>query len=984
MGIVQEYLALTAKWKLECGQKTCVLLQVGSFFEIYGLRDEEGIMGSNIEDVTSKCDLLIAKKGQFVDGKQVVMAGFGLTQLDKYIKKLQEYEYTCPIYTQDHQMPNTTRSLSEIISPGTYFASDSSQVSNHSVCIWVTKHEKTRYTSEIVRMGVSAIDVNTGRSRISQFEGGYFGDSTTYDDLERQVTIISPHECIIVLNGFDKKHGMDIINYIGLSNIKTHLVHIDDKTELASFAVNAQKQQYQHEIMKRFFVKTSPEIVYDSFRTHETAMQSYILLLDFVYQRNPTILKKIMYPILEEADNTLLLANHSLRQLNILDDDRHKGKYRSITSLLDNCMTSMGTRLFRYRISNPTTSIHNLETSYNNIGHALDSDAWSSIRNNLKGVRDIDMFYRKVISNKIMPIDITQLSVDLVKIDSIITHVSTNISLYTAMNNQQLNCKEGLLQLLTTIQTTFDLSKCKGLSDISEDKLGIMSPEEACFIRPGVSKPIDIALEDSIKYSIQLEATVAAINTIIGDYEKKHNTVYVKIHETPKNDPNIIGTSRRVKVFMSALDDMKLLGKKHISIHGVDHDIDNFNTHSMGSNKKDLIISNDIIATLSSNLQTSRKTLILELEKVFREYCASLSELNAEFDNISQFVAWADCLQNACYMANKYNYCRPVIDSLCKKSYFDVSGLRHPLIEQIQTNETYVTNDLSLGYDKHGLLLYGTNAVGKSSFIKSVGIAVVMAQAGLYVPCTSMTYAPYNKIFTRILGNDNIFKGLSTFAVEMSELRTILNHADENSLVIGDELCSGTESNSARSIFTTGVEWLHSKHTSFIFATHFHEINSYTEIEDMDKLSMMHLSVTYNKEKDYLMYDRKLKDGPGEDMYGLEVCKSINLPNSFLERAHKLRIKYNPQSANTLSQGTSSFNVNKIKGPCELCGKPGKEVHHLAHQSSANKRGYTNNHHKNHPANLMNVCDKCHDKMHSTNTQHRRVKTTDGYILTEL
>lgn len=125
----------------------------------------------------------------------------------------------------------------------------------------------------------------------------------------------------------------------------------------------------------------------------------------------------------------------------------------------------------------------------------------------------------------------------------------------------------------------------------------------------------------------------------------------------------------------------------------------------------------------------------------------------------------------------------------------------------------YVTNDIRLGKENSGtsdneefdgMLLYGTNAVGKTSLIKSIGISIIMAQAGLYVPCESLLFSPYHSIYTRILGNDNIFKGLSTFAVEMTELRTILRMADKNSLILGDELCSGTESDSALSIFTCG------------------------------------------------------------------------------------------------------------------------------------------------------------------------------------
>ena len=100
------------------------------------------------------------------------------------------------------------------------------------------------------------------------------------------------------------------------------------------------------------------------------------------------------------------------------------------------------------------------------------------------------------------------------------------------------------------------------------------------------------------------------------------------------------------------------------------------------------------------------------------------------------------------------------------KSFFSAKKLRHCLIEHLQTNEIYVTNDIVLGDDNQdGVLLYGTNAVGKTSIIRALGIAVIMAQSGCYVPCSKFVYKPYTAIFSRILGNDNIFNGLSTFAV---------------------------------------------------------------------------------------------------------------------------------------------------------------------------------------------------------------------------
>jgi len=289
----------------------------------------------------------------------------------------------------------------------------------------------------------------------------------------------------------------------------------------------------------------------------------------------------------------------------------------------------------------------------------------------------------------------------------------------------------------------------------------------------------------------------------------------------------------------------------------------------------------------------------------------------------------------------------------------------------------------------NGILLYGTNAVGKTSFIRALGIAVIMAQAGLFVPASRFLYKPYKYIFTRILGNDNLFKGLSTFAVEMSELRTILRLADKNSLVLGDELCSGTESISAVSIFVAGIQALSKIGCCFIFATHLHEIIGYDEITSLHHVGMKHMSVVYNAEKDCLVYNRKLEDGPGNNMYGLEVCKSLSLPQDFLENAHQIRMKYHPVSASVLDNKGSHFNAKHITGGlCEKCGiSPAVDVHHLIFQNEANEKGTIKVEkqgllfNKNNAANLVNLCQKCHDEIHKTNKKYKKVKTSKGQIL---
>jgi DNA mismatch repair protein MutS len=372
-----------------------------------------------------------------------------------------------------------------------------------------------------------------------------------------------------------------------------------------------------------------------------------------------------------------------------------------------------------------------------------------------------------------------------------------------------------------------------------------------------------------------------------------------------------------------------------------------------------------------------------------------------------------------------------------------VQGLRHVLIEHIQQNELYVTNDLTLSAGggaaedtddavsitslssesagaaaaaettscaTNGILIFGTNAVGKTSFIRAVGIAVIMAQCGMYVPASSFTYQPYHAIFSRILGNDNLFRGLSTFAVEMSELRVILKMADENSLVLGDELCSGTEMESALSLFSAGLVELHKKRATFLFATHFHEITRYDEIRALSRMRLKHMSVTYDAAAQTLVYDRLLKDGQGTRMYGLEVCKSLYMDTEFLERAYEFRNKYfcnGNRGAGAVAGGAgagggdlghdrSAYNAKKIRGMCEICMEVmSEEVHHLIPQCQADENGFITTNggtfHKNHVANLASVCSRCHDKIHAEGGSGvtsdisggilRRVKTTGGYVL---
>lgn len=389
----------------------------------------------------------------------------------------------------------------------------------------------------------------------------------------------------------------------------------------------------------------------------------------------------------------------------------------------------------------------------------------------------------------------------------------------------------------------------------------------------------------------------------------------------------------------------------------------------------------DQLNKLTNKILKLEHTIENKISHLYAEFVEKVleNECYEHIDKIVEFVASLDVLQSKAYVAKENRYCRPqIVEVEGDHSFIKAVGIRHCLIEHLQQNEIYVANDVEIS--SGGILLYGTNAVGKTSLIRAIGIATILAQCGFFVPCTSFLYKPYRSFYTRILGNDNLYKGLSTFGVEMSELRVILKNADQYSLILGDELCSGTETQSALSIFVAGLMKLHDQKSSFLFATHFHEIVDYDEIKAMDRLALKHMAVHYDRELDCLVYDRLLKDGPGDNMYGLEVCKSLHLPTEFLDKAFEIRNKYFPEKAGTLDQKTSHYNAKKVRSLCELCKNAlSSEIHHLEMQKDADEDGFIGTVHKNHKANLLALCEECHLKQHNAEKQHN-VKNNNSTV----
>jgi DNA mismatch repair protein MutS len=228
----------------------------------------------------------------------------------------------------------------------------------------------------------------------------------------------------------------------------------------------------------------------------------------------------------------------------------------------------------------------------------------------------------------------------------------------------------------------------------------------------------------------------------------------------------------------------------------------------------------------------------------------------------------------------------------------------------------------------------------------------------------------------RLTGNDNIFKGLSSVAVEMFELKNILENKGKNTIVVGDELARGTESVSALSILGSSLIELQNSGTTSIFATHYHDIVEIPEIN----FSIYHMHVDI-KEDNTIVYSRKLTKGKSNDLYGILVAENLINNLSFIERAKKISNNLLEQKNTVLQTKKSRYNSGLYVDECIFCKKTNKlETHHINYQKDCDDYLVKDKPHiaKNHLANLIVICDKCHDNIHAENKKITKVDTSKG------
>ncbi len=926
LSIYEKYANYLAEYTQKYGVKTVILLMVGSFYEIYCEKDRDW----GFAEVVRLCELNVSEKKKVTP--PTLMAGFPEYTIDKYVQILVDAGYTAVVINQDEENSvsgdKKKHMVYGIYSPGTHISNEptvTGDKTNNLMSLWIQG-----FRGKVV-MGAAILNLITGKSFLTERTLPFEDNATTFDELERLASVHNPCELILLHRDLPCSTEK-VLLYSGLNSIKC--IHVHD-ARIYEKAANCESHAHTTLVLDSVFGQEARQSC-EEFHMMQAATRAFCFALDFTKEHNPALLRSIEQPQFTNSGDSVILANHTLKQLNMIDDastdSKHCGKYSSVLTLLNTACTAMGKRRIKQMITNPVYNEEWLNAQYDLIESQLNTNFVSVVRQHFSSIQDLDRIGRQIVVGRF----------SANALQGLVSSVEAALSTMHELNMvEQMPFAEQLLQKV-------------------HEAINVGTENPNNLFKTGYDKELDKMVLEYNEIRVKIKSYQNFFNMLMqSGGNMDDNTEFVKIHETVKSGSTFILTKTRAKTLKALLESGNW---RHMPFaKSVTLDLTDIKIKAAASGAND-----EVVSPLINNLFQKEFNLGMALSRrvsaLFTEFVSNVLEKQCLpwLTAISKYVEEIDALQARIYTAKKYNYCRPVIEQ-SDTAFVSAFGLRHALIEHLQTNEIYVANDVCLR--SGGILLYGTNAVGKTSLIRAIGIATLLAQAGFYVPCTAFIYKPYRAFYTRILGVDNLYRGLSTFGVEMSELRVILKNANMWSMVLGDELCSGTETQSALSIFVAGLMRLHAAQSSFIFATHFHEIVDYDEIRALTRLQLKHMSVVYDRELDALVYDRLLKDGAGDSMYGLEVCKSLHLPNDFLEQAFQLRTKYFPENLGGLSAKKSRYNAQKLRGMCEQCGEAvSTEIHHLEMQSN------TAFEHTNHVANLMALCERCHQDMHSVSS----------------
>lgn len=939
------------------GLNTVIFMLVGSFYELYDIPDAAGEGQTSMKRAVEILGIqLKVKKGDAPGGANGWFAGFPESQLHKFAALLTRENWTVVVIdqTKDQKGKVTDRSVARILSPGTHVEASAGEAF-YLGGLWLSSGSWAGEDGGLATPPTYAavtVDLTTGA--VITFEGGAQGrrDAWHSDELLHFFQVHAVRELTVWWQG----HAIDTPSEATLRRIlgcPAALLHVRQAAELRGGPM--QKALVREDLLRRGFKPKSLLPLREALGIAPSSAQGPLTewalcaALLFIEDHFPSAMEYLHPPRPWNPREAMILGNHALTQLNILTSREED----SVLGLFTRTHTVMGRRAMRQRLLFPGCVPEVLERRYEEVAWCqtfAPNPAGEGCLAYLRQVQDLERLHRRICVAQTGAADVLALDQSYTCTERVAE----------ALRGSPLEMPAGLVAEFTALRAAF-------AAEFSVEKAMTASEEQFCLTE--AAGPATAAVETSIR------------NT-----HAKLQTLYRGLVDWLQETPETLRLD-----FKEA--SVQLTGGKGLMTRATARLKGSLPAEYTGTvvHAKKATSSMEVPALQTQFYKVLRlredlgRSIKLELPPACDRLAAAWSSTWAALE---AWVAHVDVSFTLARVAAERGFCRPVLRGNAGSQAggsVAAQGLRHPLIEAQQTRVEYVRHDVSLGADptQQGWLVYGMNASGKSSLMKAVGIAVLLAQCGSFVPAESFQLSPFQALYTRILNTDNLWAGLSSFAVEMTELREILARADATALVLGDEVCSGTESESATALVAATLKYFQARGVRYIFATHLHGLQAVRAVTELPGLRTWHLRVRYDAAADRLIYERTLQPGAGSSLYGLEVAKAMGLPAEVLEAARQIRREL-AGAATEAEAPTSSWNAVVQRRACELCGAAivrDLEVHHIRPRAEATDRRFADGTNMNTLRNLVVVCQGCHDAHHAGALEIGAVQqTSDGPV----
>jgi DNA mismatch repair protein MutS len=559
-------------------------------------------------------------------------------------------------------------------------------------------------------------------------------------------------------------------------------------------------------------------------------------VLDYLTETQKTSLGHIDRLIPYRAGSTLEIDQSSRRSLEILRTIREGRREGSLLWVLDQTVTAMGSRLLADWLANPLTDRAAIEWRLDGVEELVNQPALAAdLRETLRRVYDVERLLARVTTGRASPRDLSFLARTLRSLPGLKARLC-------ARRSRTLGQLEAEIDLCADLRARLE-------SALADDCP--LSSRDGGFIRGGYRAELD-ALRELAHGGKQWIARYQAeeiqrtgipnlkvgFNKVFGYYLEVTSAHQGKVPQDYIRKQTVKNAERYVTPALKEYEEKVL--------------------------------------TADEKSKELEYELFLELREVV---IAARRRLQAT----AAVLAQIDVLAALAELARQRNYCRPKI---VEEPTLRILDSRHPVLEVVEPEGTFVPNDVVLDGESSSILLVtGPNMAGKSTYIRQVALTVLLAQMGSFVPAREATIGIADRIFARVGASDELARGQSTFMVEMIETARILNTATPRSLVILDEIGRGTSTYDGISLAWSVAEQLHDRiGCRTLFATHYHELTDL--VQSLPRVK--NLNVAVREWKDDVVFLHKIVDGAADKSYGIHVARLAGVPREVIDRAKEI------------------------------------------------------------------------------------------------